>query len=116
MSQEGKHTPGPWVVELDNDWVLGITSAQRQLERKAFIGTVEIGYDEPFESEQQANALLIAASPRMLKALQACAVALADAFDFGGSPRELSVATYEEVYEEAVSVIRDALEGEVIEL
>ena len=66
-----KHTPGPWELydELhrDEQYVIGI--------RGTSIGTyviasVDYGYSEPFESQQQANARLIAAAPDLLAALK----------------------------------------------
>ena len=81
------HTPGPWFFNDDNDH---ITSELR--EGKAEIAICETGWSEPFESEQQANARLIAAAPELLEALQAMFAATADTEIHGvaGSPLELA--------------------------
>ena len=64
------HTPGPWsTVTLDGVHTL-ITAPSRINTRKVEICCVELGYNEPFESEQIANARLIAAAPELLAALQ----------------------------------------------
>lgn len=58
-----KHTPGPWLFDSEAD---EITCKKR--DGMAAIATVETGWAEPFESEQQANARLIAAAPDLLMA------------------------------------------------
>lgn len=60
-----KHTPGPWTFDKDAE---EITCEKRR--GMAAIATVETGWAEPFESEQQANAHLIAAAPDLLAALR----------------------------------------------
>ena len=72
---ETKHTQGPWYFDPETDEVTCTWRAN-----KAGIAVVETGWAEPLETEQQANARLIAASPDLLSALQAVA-------DFiGGKP------------------------------
>lgn len=59
-----RHTAGPWWVDRDDDdEVLDISSNSRA----GFIpiATLKFGYDGPVESEQHANAALIAAAPKM---------------------------------------------------
>ena len=62
-----KHTPGPWLFDEERD---AITTHNRITTGKTRIATVELGWAEPFESEQIANARLIAATPDLLEALQ----------------------------------------------
>lgn len=65
-----KHTKGPWHCRFDAfEEVMSVTSDARLDEQMAEICHVSVGYDEPFESEQQANARLIAAAPELLDAL-----------------------------------------------
>lgn len=64
-----KHTKGPWEVYEDDEFdTLTITAAGR--DGKVAIATIDIGFDEPFESEQRANARLLAAAPALLEALE----------------------------------------------
>lgn len=66
-----KHTPAPWHCKFDAfDEVLYVTSNERLNEQRAEICHVSVGYDEPFESEQQANARLIAAAPELLEVVR----------------------------------------------
>jgi hypothetical protein len=58
-----RHTPGPWVL-TDN----GLITAEAR-EGKVEIAVIELDFDNPFESEQRANAKLIAAAPELLAAL-----------------------------------------------
>lgn len=60
-----KHTPGPWVFNAEAD---EITCDAR--DGKVEIAYVQTGFNEPFESEQQANARLICAAPDLLAACQ----------------------------------------------
>src|SRR5690625_4729368 len=58
------HTSGPWGA----DWAsaedrICVTDAQRWKAGKVDVARIEAGFDEPFESEQRANARLIAAAP-----------------------------------------------------
>jgi hypothetical protein len=62
------HTPGPWTAERDDDreeYTIGVPQAigTRQ------VVTVAFGYSEPAETEQHANASLIAAAPDLLECL-----------------------------------------------
>lgn len=76
-----KHTPGPWQVTESSDWAgmggvsLGIDDARGQEgERDYHLATVVHGDPD----ELRANALLIAAAPRMASALQRAAHLLAE--------------------------------------
>jgi len=66
-----KHTAGPWILvegdRFESDVV--ITTAIRFDESMHSIAEVETDWDEPFSSEQRANARLIAAAPDLLSAL-----------------------------------------------
>lgn len=74
MTEVVKHTLGPWIVEYDTfDEALHVTSQDRLDGDKVEIARVSIGYADAFEVEQQANALLIAAAPKMLVALKSAA-------------------------------------------
>jgi|GEM_PF-2872696 len=58
------HTSGPWGA----DWAsaedrICVTDAQRWKAGKVDVARIEAGFDEPFESEQRANARLIAVAP-----------------------------------------------------
>lgn len=65
-----KHTPGPWQFEDQepNEEIEIFVPAQPC--GRYVIATVCYGYDEPFESQQRANAKLIAAAPELLAAAQ----------------------------------------------
>jgi len=60
-----KHTPAPWII--DDEY---ITTEKRLRDGIVEICAVDIGFDEPFETEQKANAKLISAAPELLDALQ----------------------------------------------
>jgi hypothetical protein len=65
-TEKTTHTPGPW--GLDNDegserYEIGINAEVGV----KIICSVDYGYDEPFDSQQHANALLIAAAPDLLE-------------------------------------------------
>jgi hypothetical protein len=62
-----KHTPGPWTFDPEQGEVTTPTRIQRS---QSEIATVETGWKEPFESEQQANGVLIAAAPDLLIACE----------------------------------------------
>ncbi len=72
--EQTKHTPGPWLCvdngddSFDYD-VLSITTEDRVYRSLVDIARVPIGYDEPLEAEQKANAALMTASPDLLAAL-----------------------------------------------
>lgn len=63
------HTPGPWLFDEESG---AITTHKRIAKGITRITTVRLGWAEPFESEQIANARLIAAAPDLLEALQLC--------------------------------------------
>lgn len=62
-----KHTPRPWLFDEGRD---AITTHNRITNGETRIATVELGWAEPLESEQIANARLIAAAPDLLAALK----------------------------------------------
>ena len=68
MTNEPKatHTPGPWHFYIHEPTsVIEVGVPARPVGRKV-VATLEIGFDEPFESQQRANARLIAAAPDLL--------------------------------------------------
>ena len=65
LRAQHRHTPGPW--GLDNDarrerYEIGINADVGV----RIVCSVEYGFDEPFESQQHANARLIASAPDLL--------------------------------------------------
>ena len=62
-----KFTPGPWFFDDEHEEVTAEARRRKGLTR---IATVNLGWSEPFNSEQNANARLIAAAPDLLEALQ----------------------------------------------
>ena len=71
---ELKFTPGPWLdyegEELIEEGSLVITTDARQRESKVCITEILVDWSEPFETEQRANASLIAAAPELYAALE----------------------------------------------
>lgn len=56
----GEHTKTPWIVyDDDTSDSLAITTENRMDHSMVEIATVSIGFDEPFESKQRANAAFI---------------------------------------------------------
>lgn len=74
-----KHTPGPWLLIDATDDEIAITTDARMADDIVPIVEVQIGWDEPLESEQRANARLIAAAPDLLEACQGLLDALPSA-------------------------------------
>lgn len=62
-SNPSPHTPGPWGLEATEDNLLIYFPAPIGMKVLATIGT---GFDEPFESQQWANAHLMRAAPDLL--------------------------------------------------
>ena len=62
-------TPGPWFFDDEHEEVTAEARRRKGLTR---IATVNLGWSEPFNSEQNANARLIAAAPDLLEALKRC--------------------------------------------
>jgi hypothetical protein len=70
-TDKSARTPGEWFVyDDDTSDELAITADAR--DGKVPIATVSIGFDEPFDSEQRANAQLLAAAPALFEALEDC--------------------------------------------
>jgi hypothetical protein len=66
------HTQGPWKLLKfadDERYVVTNSAGNKRIFRE--IATVEFGFSEKAETEQHANAKLIAAAPQMLQALEA---------------------------------------------
>lgn len=61
-------TPGPWSID-DAEEPIEITAESRR--DMVAICSIETGYEEPFDSEQRANACLIASAPDLLEACRA---------------------------------------------
>ena len=61
------HTLGPWLFDEESE---AITTHNRIAKGITRIATVRLGWAEPFESEEIANARLIAAAPDLLEALE----------------------------------------------
>lgn len=68
-----KHTPGPWFFDHETHIV---TTKDRIATGLANIAIVDVDWIGPLESEQQANANLIAAAPEMYLHLAECAASL----------------------------------------
>ena len=62
-----KFTPGPWFFDDEHEEVTAEARRRKGLTR---IATVNLGWSEPFNSEQNANARLIAAAPDLLRYLK----------------------------------------------
>lgn len=69
---DAKHTLGPWYFDAETGEV---TCTARSM--KVGIAKVDTGFSEPFETEQQANARLIATTPDLLRSLIDCEARLA---------------------------------------
>lgn len=69
----GGFTKGPWTLMATGFEDLKVTTNDRIQRRNGPIAIVEAGFDEPWESEQQANARLIASAPDLYEALQKAA-------------------------------------------
>lgn len=69
---EQKHTSWPWkLLKFADDERYVVTNQDGHEGFYREIATVSFGYSEPAETEQHANARLIAAAPEMLEALLA---------------------------------------------
>lgn len=88
MSEDAKHTPGPWDIEDDlNGFVIVgprkgcIRHGEHDKWALAHIGDSVFWDDPKFRKEDEANARLIAAAPAMLNALKAAVAPLAATAD-----------------------------------
>jgi hypothetical protein len=115
MTSPPKHTAGPWHIERGEIWsdeeLLGVVYR-----------TEAWNSGEKVETEDQANACLIAAAPKLLKALQAMVDAWADPLAFGTSTdihenarAAIAIATAE-MFPRSRATIRAALESVRAEL
>lgn len=78
---KGSHTPGPWQAIRDGKRELYEIGVKREIVGFRLVAQVHFGFHEPTESQQHANARLIAAAPELLAALKAMDTALCDGFD-----------------------------------
>lgn len=93
MKTETKHTPGPWCV-WDSQQGHGPTVIQGAAPdySQPFRGVaITAPYLAPAFGEQLANAHLIAAAPRLLEALQECAIALHKAQRYGPPEHQANI-------------------------
>jgi hypothetical protein len=66
-----KHTPGEWkLLKFEDDERYEVTDESGTHGFHRAIATVSFGYSEPAETEQHANAKLIAAAPELLSTLE----------------------------------------------
>lgn len=66
-----KHTPGPWkLLDFENDERYEVTTMESTKGFYRSVATVSYGYSEPADTQQHANAKLIAAAPELLSALE----------------------------------------------
>jgi len=89
---ESKHTPGPWAVDLDREFIQGgdvvsveaLTPDRRHVVREVCSLMLDTGEDKDGEDwpEDAANALLIAAAPDFYEACKAFASAMRADADF----------------------------------
>lgn len=91
-----KHTPGPWGAERYQGEINIVSCNKRDAEEKDLgivyvlargIGGMIHGENFDDRSEVEANALLIAAAPELLEALQAM-VDVCESPDFDGAPSD----------------------------
>lgn len=69
LMAETNHSPGPWQLEhTDRDRINVFVPSTFGIN---VLAIMECGFNEPFESQQQANARLIAAAPELLAAAKA---------------------------------------------
>lgn len=67
---DARHTVGPWkLLKFEDDERYCVTNEAGSHGFHREIATVSFGYSEPAETEQHANARLIAAAPELLDAL-----------------------------------------------
>lgn len=64
-----QHTPGPWYIEKRTDMEGYWITIPAPIGRKV-IAEIDTGFDEPWDSQQHANARLIATAPELLAALR----------------------------------------------
>lgn len=88
-----KHTPGPWVAQIDKH----IKRGRKPLPRMALVmvgggQAIDCTYSGVDFEESAANARLIAAAPEMLEALKAALGFLEDEGVLGDLPDEMRAA------------------------
>lgn len=72
-TDEPAHTPGPWRLKRDanrEEYSVNVPPKDPGAVGYLQIASLNFGFDEPFESQQHANARLIAAAPDLLAALK----------------------------------------------
>lgn len=69
------HSQGPWGIEMHGSWLY--IAIPHTIGRKV-LARLETGFNEPFESEQHANARLMVAAPDLLEALKKLRAAVQD--------------------------------------
>ena len=68
MSEQAKHTPGPWLLRSSTVYALDATGTTNRFWAQPQVGWVENGVAYTSEDELTANARLIAAAPDLLAA------------------------------------------------
>jgi hypothetical protein len=82
-----KHTPGPWQLFRDDEREMYDVCIPSTVGIRG-IAEISFGYSEPAETEQHANAKLIAAAPELLEAGKALTTLYYDGLSL---PRDASV-------------------------
>lgn len=98
-------TLGPWIADRDDsreEYVIGVREGVPIGIRE--IATVQFGFDEPADTEQHANARLIAAAPEMLEALRSAEEGLRSCYQVCDYP-----ANGRSSQDHALREVRDAI-------
>ena len=74
-AQRMSHTPGPWIIDLENDIYITVHAEHRDI--------CDMTVDFGDVAEAEANASLIAAAPEMLRALEAAREFISNGVEFG---------------------------------
>lgn len=110
-SAVGRHTPGPWRATKFSS-VVGcpITAQPDKSQNTVVIAGVHGAFGDDYRAEVEANALLIAAAPELLRCLRNMLSALGAALDDG--LRELLIKKIEVTARAAEAAILKATGGE----